>query len=117
MKSVGLIVEYNPFHNGHQWHLQQAKTLSGCDYAVGVMSGNFVQRGEPAIFDKWKRAAMAISGGVDLILELPVPYAVSSAEYFACGAVRLLSSLNTVTHLCFGAEDAQQSLLLKIAET
>ncbi|MEN6413474.1 MAG: nucleotidyltransferase [Veillonellales bacterium] len=114
MQAVGLIVEYNPFHNGHQWHVQQAKKRSGCSAAVGVMSGNFVQRGEPAILDKWTRAEMAIQGGVDLVLELPVMFAVRSAQFFAAGAVRLLNSLGVVEKICFGAENANQAQFEKI---
>ncbi len=116
MKAVGLVVEYNPFHNGHKWHLSTAKKLTGCNYAVGVMSGNFLQRGEPAMFDKWKRAEMAIRGGVDLVIELPVPFAVRSAQYFAGGAVRLLSSLGVVSHVCFGSECEDVDLLKKISK-
>jgi predicted nucleotidyltransferase len=115
MKAVGVIVEYNPFHNGHKWHLNEAKKISGCPFVIGVMSGNFVQRGEPAIFDKWKRAEMAIRGGVDLIIELPAVFAVRSAQYFAAGGIRLLNSLGVVSHICFGAEDADLSILKKIA--
>lgn len=114
MQAVGLIVEYNPFHNGHQWHVQQAKKLSGCPAAIGVMSGNFVQRGEPSIFDKWTRAEMAVLGGVDLVLELPVMFAVRSAQFFAAGAVRLLSSLGVVKKICFGAENAEQEQFEKV---
>jgi predicted nucleotidyltransferase len=115
MQAVGVIVEYNPFHNGHKWHIDAAKKRSGCPYVIGVMSGNFVQRGEPAIFDKWKRAEMAIHGGVDLIIELPTVFAVRSAQYFATGGIRLLQSLGVVSHVCFGAEHADLALLNKIA--
>lgn len=115
MQAVGVIVEYNPFHNGHQWHIAEAKKLSGCPFVVGVMSGNFVQRGEPAIFDKWKRAEMGIRGGVDLIIELPSVFAVRSAQYFATGGIRLLHSLGIVSHICFGAENANIEMLKKIA--
>jgi len=115
MKAVGVIVEYNPFHNGHKWHINAAKKRSGCQFVIGVMSGNFVQRGEPAIFDKWKRAEMAIQGGVDLIIELPTVFAVRSAQYFATGGIRLLQSLGIVSHVCFGAEHADLTILKKIA--
>lgn len=115
MQAVGVIVEYNPFHNGHKWHIDAAKKRSGCSFVIGVMSGNFVQRGEPAIFDKWKRAEMAIHGGVDLIIELPTVFAVRSAQYFAAGGIRLLQSLGIVSHVCFGAEDANLTRLKKIA--
>lgn len=115
MQAVGVIVEYNPFHNGHKWHLDAAKKQSGCPFVIGVMSGNFMQRGEPAIFDKWKRAEMAIRGGADLIIELPTVFAVRSAQYFATGGIRLLSSLGIVSHICFGAEYADLTVLKKIA--
>jgi predicted nucleotidyltransferase len=115
MKIVGFVVEYNPFHNGHLWHLRQAKELSGCSYAIGVMSGNFVQRGEPAVCDKWKRAEMAVRSGVDLIIELPVAFVLRSAQYFAGGAVRLLHSLGIVTHMGFGAECPDLPLLEQVA--
>ncbi|EIW18069.1 MULTISPECIES: nucleotidyltransferase [Pelosinus] len=115
MQAVGVIVEYNPFHNGHKWHIDAAKKRSGCPFVIGVMSGNFVQRGEPAMFDKWKRAEIAIRGGVDLIIELPTVFAVRSAQYFAAGGIRLLHSLGIVSHVCFGAEHADLELLNKIA--
>ena len=117
MQAVGVIVEYNPFHNGHKWHLDAAKQLSGCPFVVGVMSGNFMQRGEPAIFDKFKRAEMAIYGGADLIIELPTVFAVRSAQYFATGGIRLLNSLGIISHICFGAEHADLTLLNKIAKS
>ncbi|MCE5286926.1 MAG: nucleotidyltransferase [Pelosinus sp.] len=116
MKAVGFIVEYNPFHNGHAWHLAQAKELSGCEFSVGVMSGNFMQRGEPALFDKWKRAEMAVQGGVDLVIELPFVFAVRSAQYFAAGGIRLLSRLGIISHVCFGAETNQAKILDTIAK-
>ena len=115
MQAVGIIIEYNPFHNGHKWHLDVAKKQSGCPFVVGVMSGNFMQRGEPALFDKWKRAEMAIQGGVDLIIELPAVFAVRSAQYFATGGIRLLNSLGIISHICFGAEHADYELLNRIA--
>ena len=115
MQAVGVIVEYNPFHNGHKWHINEAKKISGCPFVIGVMSGNFVQRGEPAIFDKWKRAEMAIRGGVDLIIELPTVFAVRSAQYFATGGIRLLNALGVVSHICFGAENADLDILKTIA--
>ncbi|GBG54930.1 UPF0348 protein [Sporomusaceae bacterium FL31] len=115
MKTVGIIAEYNPFHNGHQWQINQARKLSGSDYIICVMSGNFVQRGELAIFDKWKRAEMAVLGGADLILELPVVFSVRSAQYFAAGGVRLLNALGNVSHLCFGTEHPDLNILKRIA--
>lgn len=103
MKAVGLVVEYNPFHNGHLYHLQQAKEVTGADVVVAVMSGNFTQRGEPTIVDKWARTRAALLNGVDLVVELPVFYAVQPAHYFAAGAMRLLAALG-VKSLVFGAE-------------
>ncbi len=104
MKVVGLITEYNPFHNGHKYHIEQARKITGADYCIAVMSGNFVQRGTPAMMDKYSRAKMALQNGVDLVLELPACYATGSAEYFAQGAVSLLDKLGVVNSLCFGSE-------------
>ncbi|AEV68873.1 nucleotidyltransferase [Acetivibrio clariflavus] len=106
MRVLGLIVEYNPFHNGHLYHLEQAKSLCNADYVLCVMSGNYIQRGEPAIVNKWARAKMALQCGVDLVIELPVPYAMSSAEFFAFGAVKILNDIGVVNYLCFGSETA-----------
>lgn len=115
MRTVGLITEYNPFHNGHAWHMQEAKRLSGADFCIVVMSGNFVQRGAPAILNKYARAEMALSCGADLVLELPLPYALGSAEYFAAGGVSLLDGLGVVDALCFGSECGDISALSKAA--
>lgn len=103
MKAVGLVVEYNPFHNGHRYHLRQAKKVSGADVVVAMMSGNFTQRGEPTIVDKWQRTREALNNGVDLVIELPVFYAVQPAHLFAAGALRLLAGLS-VDSVVFGAE-------------
>lgn len=100
----GIIAEYNPFHEGHKYQLEQSRSLTDADYTVVVMSGNFVQRGAPALLDKHVRARMALLGGADLVLELPAVCATASAEHFAAGAVSLLTGLHTVTHLCFGSE-------------
>lgn len=116
MKTVGIIAEYNPFHNGHAYHIQKAKELTGADFCVAVMSGDFVQRGMPALMDKHLRASCALAGGADLVLELPVCYAVSSAEYFANGAVALLDQLGIVDFLCFGSECGDIGLLSQFAE-
>lgn len=116
MKVLGLIVEYNPFHNGHLYHLEQSKKKCGADYTVCVMSGNFIQRGEPAIVNKWARANMALSCGADLIIELPLPYAMSSAEYFASGAVKILNDIGIVDYLCFGSEHGNVDELDFIAQ-
>src|SRR5512147_1085714 len=105
MRVVGIIAEYNPFHNGHLFHLQAAKEKCAARYAVCVMSGNFLQRGEPALFDKWARAAMAVSAGADVVFELPFVFACRSAGVFARGGVELLASTGIITHLCFGSEN------------
>lgn len=115
MKVNGIIAEYNPFHNGHQYHLDDARKRNQADYTIVVMSGNFVQRGTPALLDKYKRAAMALSCGADLILELPISYSVSSAEYFAMGSVTLLDKLGVVDNLCFGSECGNLKVLQKMA--
>lgn len=103
MKAAGIIVEYNPYHNGHVHHLQATKEKTQADVIIAVMSGNFLQRGEPAIIDKFHRAKAAIQTGVDIVLELPYPYAVQSSELFAKGAVYSLYELG-VTSICFGSE-------------
>ena len=115
MKVLGIVAEYNPFHNGHLYHLQTSRSMSCADCVVAVMSGNFTQRGEPALVDKWVRAEMALFCGVDLVIELPSVYAMSSAEYFAFGAVRLLDSLGAVNMLCFGSESGNMDLLAEAA--
>lgn len=115
MNICGIVAEYNPLHNGHLYQLQKAKELSGADYTIIVMSGNFMQRGTPAIMDKYARAKAALSCGADLVLELPAYYATGSAEYFAMGAVSILDKLGAVTHLCFGSECGDADLLKKIA--
>ena len=104
MKIVGLITEYNPFHNGHKYHLDKALNQTGADYAIVVMSGDFVQRGAPAIMPKHLRTQIALEAGADVVIELPVLYATGSAELFAMGAVSLLHSLNCVNTICFGTE-------------
>lgn len=114
MKVAGIIAEYNPFHNGHKYQIDTLKEM-GFDYIVVVMSGNFVQRGSCAIIDKYARTQMALACGADLVLELPTQYATASAEYFARAGVSLLEKLGVVTHLCFGAECDNLSLLMDIA--
>ena len=115
-KVLGIIAEYNPFHNGHLYHLEQAKKLTGSSYTVAVISGNFTQRGSTALIDKWSRAEIALNCGVDLVLELPTLYATSSAENFADGAVKILNSLKVVDYLAFGAETSDMDLLEPIAD-
>ncbi len=115
MNVNGIIAEYNPFHNGHKYQLEESGRLTGAEYTVVVMSGNFVQRGAPALVDKRLRTEMALRCGADLVLELPVLYATASSEYFAAGAVALLDKLGTVTHLCFGSECGDAAALGQIA--
>ncbi len=116
MKVCGIVAEYNPFHNGHLYQLNKAREISGADAIVAVMSGNFLQRGEPAFMDKWTRAAMAVRAGVDLVIELPTYYATASAEDFAFGSVKILSDLGVDT-LCFGSESGDIEALTKVATT
>ncbi|MFA1818676.1 nucleotidyltransferase [Virgibacillus oceani] len=103
MKACGLIVEYNPFHNGHLYHIQQSKKLTKADCVIAVMSGSFLQRGEPAIVDKFHRTKAALESGVDIMLELPYPYAVQSSDFFAKGAVLTLYEIGADS-ICFGSE-------------
>lgn len=116
MQVNGIIAEYNPFHNGHKYHISTAGEQTGADYTIIAMSGNFMQRGTPALLDKYKRAEMALQNGADLVLELPAYYAASSAEYFATGAVALLDKLGVVSNLCFGSECGDTEILMKIAK-
>ena len=116
MKTVGIIAEYNPFHNGHAYQIAMAKKITSADYCIVVMSGDFVQRGTPAIMDKYIRAHSALESGADLVLELPVYYAASSAEYFASGAVALLDKLGVTDTLCFGSECGDIAVLSALAE-
>jgi predicted nucleotidyltransferase len=116
MRIVGLITEYNPFHNGHQHHLRESLRVTEAEASVAIMSGHFLQRGEPALVDKWVRTEMALSAGVDLVLELPFPFACNSAPYFAMGAVQSLNALGVVDALCFGSESGELELLDEIAE-
>ena len=117
MKIVGLIAEYNPFHNGHLYHIERAKEITGADSAIVVMSGNYVQRGAPAIMPKHLRAEVALEAGADIIFELPVCYACASAEYFAAGAVSLFEQLNCVDSVCFGSECGDAEKLQRAMET
>ena len=112
---LGIVAEYNPFHNGHAFHLQESKKRTGANAVVCVVSGNFVQRGNTSLIDKWTKAEMALRGGADLVLELPVVYAVASAERFAYGAMRLLENLKIVDTVSFGIETDEISTLNNIA--
>ncbi len=117
MKTLGIIAEYNPFHTGHFYHINKSIEITGSDCVIAVMSGNFVQRGNPAYADKYFRAECALRMGVDVVIELPVVYAGASAEYFAKGAVTLLDSLNCIDYLSFGMENGDPSSLDSIAKT
>lgn len=114
MKIVGLITEYNPFHAGHLYHMQQARELTGADYCVVLMSGNFVQRGEPAIFDKYLRTKTALLAGADLVLEIPAAFSTASAHEFAAYGVALLSAIG-VDAVVFGSECGQIEILKQAA--
>ena len=116
MSTVAIIAEYNPFHNGHKYHLEQSKHLTGADNAVVVMSGNFVQRGEPAIFNKQVRAEAAIINGLDIVFELPVRFSTASAQDFAYASVEMINSLGIADYLSFGAETDDIKVLQRIAD-
>lgn len=116
MKVSGIIAEYNPFHKGHEYHIKETKKLTGATHTVAVMSGDFVMRGEPAMANKKTRAAAAVAGGADLVLELPLSHALSSAEFFAFGGVYILDAVGCVDILSFGSEAGELSELQKIAE-
>ncbi len=116
MKVLGIVVEYNPFHNGHIHHIGKSKEVTGCDAVVCIMSGNFIQRGEPAIINKFARAEMALNFGADLVIELPHPYAMSSAESFSYGAVKILDGIGIVDSISFGSEHGNIDELNFIAE-
>ena len=115
-KVLGIVCEYNPFHNGHLYHLEQSKRMTSANYTVAVMSGNFTQRGSTSLIDKWSKAEAAINCGVDLVIELPVLYATSSAENFAEGAIKILDSLKVVDYISFGAETSDTDVLNTFAD-
>ncbi len=115
MKVCACICELNPFHNGHEYLFREARRLTGADFLVAVMSGDFVQRGMPAICDKYARTGQALMGGADLVIELPVMYATASADYFAQGAVSAIVNMGCVDHLCFGSECGDIDMLYSLA--
>ena len=115
MKNIGIICEYNPFHNGHLFQLNRAHEM-GATHITAVMSGNFVQRGDAAVCSKFVRAKAAVSSGADLVIELPVPFAISSAENFARGGILLLDGLGCVDGISFGCECDDLDLLKRAAE-
>ena len=112
---LGIIAEYNPFHNGHLYHLEKSLDETNCDYSVALITGSFAQRGQTSIVDKWHKAEMALNNGIDLVLELPTIYGVSSAENFAEGAIKIFDSLKIVDTISFGAETNNTSALNTIA--
>ena len=114
MKVVGIIAEYNPFHNGHKYQIDKIKKEYGADYVIVAMSGNFLQRGVPALCDKFTRTEMALKCGADLVIEIPTLWATASAEYYAHAGVSLLASTGVVTHLAFGAETDDLDSLLQV---
>ena len=116
MRAVGLITEYNPFHNGHLHHLRESLGVANAEVGVAVMSGHFLQRGEAALVDKWCRTRMALAAGVDLVIELPLPWACSSAPDFARGAVQSLNGLGGIDALCFGSEAGELESLQRCAD-
>ena len=115
MKITGLITEYNPFHNGHLYHLKKAKELTGADAVIVIMSGNYVQRGAPAVMPKHLRAKAALEAGVPIVIELPVCYSTGSAEYFASGAISILEKLGCIDAICFGSECGDYKMLEQAA--
>lgn len=116
MNVTGIIAEYNPFHRGHAYHIARARELTNADYIIVVMSGNYVQRGAPAVTDKFTRARMALKNGADMVFELPLLWAVSAAPDFAAGGTAFLEKLGCVTHISFGCETKEPELLKKTAE-
>ena len=113
---LGIVSEYNPFHNGHLLHLKQSKEITNTSFTVAIMSGNFVQRGDTSLVDKWAKTEMALQAGIDLVIELPTIYAVSSAENFADGAVKILNSLGVVDYISFGSEIGEIAPLNDVAD-
>lgn len=115
-KVLGIVGEYNPFHNGHLYHLEQSKKITGATYTVAIMSGNFTQRGSTSLIDKWSKTEAVIQSGIDLVVELPVLYAISSAENFAEGSIKILDSLKVVDYISFGSETSDIDVLNKFAD-
>ena len=115
-KVIGIIAEYNPFHNGHLYHLQKSLQVTDSSYSVAIVSGNFTQRGSTSLVDKWTKAEIALKNGIDLVLELPLLYSISSAENFAEGAIKILDSLKVVDYISFGSESGDISTLNMIAD-
>lgn len=117
LKAAGITAEYNPLHNGHVYHIEETRRITGCDAVVVAMSGDYVQRGEPAFLDKWVRTEHALRSGVDLVIEIPVLFCLGNAGQYAGAAVRLLEATGTVTHISFGSESGDAESLVRIAHT
>lgn len=117
MNIIGIIAEYNPFHNGHKYQIEYARNTLGADYVIIIMNGNFTQRGEAALINKYVRTQMALSGGADAVIELPVLYGTGSAEFFAKGGIQLLNELGCVQSVCFGSETTDIRLLHSLTST
>ena len=115
-KVLGIVAEYNPFHNGHLYQLNYSKKITNSKYSVAVISGNFTQRGSTSLIDKWSKAEIAIKNGIDLVIELPLLYSISSAENFADGAIKILNSLGIVDYISFGTESGDISSLKTISD-
>ena len=116
MRVVGIIAEYNPLHNGHIYHMEESMQQAGAEYCIVAMSGNFVQRGEPACTDKYTRAEWAVMGGADIVTEIPTAFSVASAERFAEGGVKTLAATGVVTDLAFGVETEDLNALYHLAD-
>ena len=115
MKIAGIIAEYNPFHNGHAFHVLETRRATGCDWVIACMAGHFTQRGEPAALSKWARARMALACGVDAVFELPALFAVRPADTFALGGVAILGGLGADV-LSFGCETDDMALIRALAD-
>lgn len=116
MKTAAIISEYNPFHNGHKYHIEETKKITGADYIIAIMSGNFVQRGYPAVFDKYLRTTMALMNGADVVIELPAVYATASAQPFSLGAISILNKIGVIDYLSFGSECGNLDSLTLLAK-
>lgn len=115
-KRIGIIAEYNPFHNGHLYQIQKAKELTGADTVISVMSGNFTQRGETSLINKFEKAKIALQNEVDMVIELPTIYSISSAENFALGGIKILNEIGNIDYLVFGIEEENLEKLQAIAD-
>ena len=117
LKAAGITAEYNPLHNGHVYHIEETRRITGCDAVIVAMSGDYVQRGEPAIMDKWTRTEHALRSGADLVIEIPVLFCLGNAGQYAKAAVRILEATGKVSHISFGSESGNTEALIRIAHT